>query len=167
MKKQIDLLQFFRTAEFGTVKLGDSKQTIISELGHADTITSFSKNTLGLIYGTYEFTLKKDKLVYIQNDHFRLESPEEFEFSNNTIYIDTGFFKVKNKPTFKNVKDLIERENIPYSCIEYFERTVIQLSNEIILDFNDENWDFDTCTSTSYESLDEHPFIGFRYGCFF
>lgn len=85
MKKQIDLLQFFRTAEFGTVKLGDTKQTIISELGPADTITSFSKNTLGLIYGTYEFTLKKDKLVYMQNDHFRLESPEEFEFTNNTI----------------------------------------------------------------------------------
>ncbi len=140
--KKINLKDFIITGDFGPVKIGMTKQQVINLLGEPDSDNDFGSGTFGLLYSWYEFFFDKKTQVLksIQNDHLQANCSEHDEmilFKNDKFEIDIWFLKVNYDITYKEVKEILKRENISFSEEKYWDNDIIKFESGVFLDFDD------------------------------
>lgn len=140
--KKIYLKDFIKTGDFGPVKIGMTKQQVINLLGEPDSDNDFGSGTFGLLYSWYEFFFDKktQALKSIQNDHLQANCSEHDEmilFKNDKFEIDIWFLKVNHDITYKEVKEILKRENISFSEEKYWDNDIIKFESGVFLDFDD------------------------------
>ncbi|WP_299715194.1 hypothetical protein [uncultured Tenacibaculum sp.] len=140
--KKIYLKDFIITGDFGPVKIGMTKQEVINLLGEPDSDNDFGSGTFGLLYSWYEFFFDKKTQVLksIQNDHLQANCSEHDEmilFKNDKFEIDIWFLKVNYDITYKEVKEILKRENISFSEEKYWDNDIIKFESGVFLDFDD------------------------------
>ncbi|WP_299626706.1 hypothetical protein [uncultured Tenacibaculum sp.] len=159
--KKIYLKDFIKTGDFGPVKIGMKKQHVINLLGEPDSDNDFGSGTFGLLYSWYEFFFDKktQALKSIQNDHLQANCSEHDEmilFKNDKFEIDTWFLKINHDITYKEVKEILKRENISFSEEKYWDNDIIKFESGVFLDFDDRDdiWEiYEDGTTKKDESL--------------
>ncbi|WP_299838467.1 hypothetical protein [uncultured Tenacibaculum sp.] len=159
--KKIYLKDFIITGDFGPVKIGMTKQEVINLLGEPDSDNDFGSGTFGLLYSWYEFFFDKktQALKSVQNDHLQANCSEHDEmilFKNDKFEIDIWFLKVNLDITYKEVKEILKRENISFSEEKYWDNDIIKFESGVFLDFDDRDdiWEiYEDGTTKKDESL--------------
>ena len=142
----ISLKDFILTGQFGQIKMGDSKDTIIKYLGKPNNDCDFGTGLSGLNYLGFEFFYwtESQKLSVIQTDSL------DFLFnnaSNSTIFklnkkvgIDFSIFSNAQNLTFKRLTEYLKKENFKFTENEKTEHfyTELRFESGVTLDF--ENW---------------------------
>jgi hypothetical protein len=163
MKKNIDVLNFLKTGDFGDAKIKDSKETVIRKLGNPDGHIKLTNPLIGIHYGNYEFVFDGEGLRSIQNDNFNSEYPDSMEFSNEMFLVESGFLKSDKTIKLGEIKLELEKVNISYKIVDYWERKVLKTESGVIIDFNDEEWDKSSESMVKILDMNEYEFIGIRY----
>ena len=150
---EVSIKEFIRTGGFGPVKLGMSKQDVINLLGKAESDTDLDQTGSILIYAWYEFFFDHDDILRsIQNDNYRAENANTYEFSNEKFRIDPWILNSDESQTIDSVARLLEEAGIEYEREFYYDRYVIRTKSEVMVDFSDEE-----------NVIGIRPLIGVRY----
>lgn len=117
--KIVSLKKFIETGSFDTLSIGSTREEVIECLGEKYDFYD-SGETYIISFGWYEFFFWTDtgRLYGIQNDHLVadcMNHDEMINFRNKKWQLDTWFLKANQHFTFKQVKELLEREKILYT----------------------------------------------------
>jgi hypothetical protein len=165
--KSISLREFILSGFLDQITTGVTTEKIAEILGNPEYV--YDADDCGIIYyGTYEFHYwTNTKTVYlIQNVHL---SDETIYFENNSFKIDPWFLKIGKEFTFKEVKSILESENLKY--IVDHENDIIKFESGVFLDFisgykgyggNDKNVANWKSINISIENTDEYILHGIR-----
>ena len=77
-------------------------------------------------------------------------------FKNDKFEIDIWFLKVNHDITYKEVKEILKRENISFSEEKYWDNDIIKFESGVFLDFDDRDdiWEiYEDETTKKDESL--------------
>jgi hypothetical protein len=174
----ISLREFTLTGNFGPIKMGMSRNEIVDLLGQPEAENDYGESC-GLNYGWYEFFYWGEslKLYGVQNDHLEADCDNHNEmilFENEKFKIDIWFLSVGKDITYKEVKDILNKEKL-----EYIEEVpykngpdTLKFKSGVYFDFsggkigwsgdddNPENW---KQFETTIENLDDHTLNGIRH----
>lgn len=142
--RKINLKEFALTGDFGPVKIGMIKEQVIELLGEPDSDNDFGSGFTGLLYSWYEFFFdKKTKILKsIQNDHLQADCEEHKEnilFKNDKIEIDIWFLKLNQDLTRREVKEILQKQEISFSEEEYWGNEIIRFESGVYLDFDNKD----------------------------
>lgn len=137
----IDLIKYKR---FGTIEIGDSKQTIITSLGQPDGVLNPAlKPPAGsdvFYYGDFLFHCKDDSLYSISNTHiqdvFTWKFNPAFHYRNQHFRFTSWFSKPSIDTRLRNVKKKLESEGISYREAPFYDSMQLTLGDSISLDFS-------------------------------
>lgn len=87
------------------------------------------------------------------------------EFENEVIVFNSAFLKADKVKTLEEVAQELERVNIAFKVIDYWNRKALKTMGNVVIDFNDEKWS-DTEEDCVYiENMQYFELIGIRmYG---
>lgn len=142
--KKINLKDFVLTGDFGPVKIGMTKEQVIDLLGEPEAGNDYGTGSIGLLYSWYEFFFdKKTKILKsIQNDHLQANCAEHDEmilFKNDKIEIDIWFLKLNQDVTFREVKTILHKQEIPFTEEEILGNEIIKFESGVYLDFDNKD----------------------------
>ncbi|WP_299104111.1 hypothetical protein [uncultured Tenacibaculum sp.] len=142
--RKINLKEFALTGDFGPVKIGMTKEQVIELLGEPDSDNDFGSGSTGLLYSWYEFFFdKKTKILKsIQNDHLQADCEEHKEnilFKNDKIEIDIWFLKLNQDLNRREVKEILQKQEISFSEEEYWGNEIIRFESGVYLDFDNKD----------------------------
>ncbi len=140
--RKINLKEFALTGDFGPVKIGMTKGQVIELLGEPDSDNDYGTGSTGLLYSWYEFFFDKktEILKSIQNDHLQADCEEHNEsilFKNDKIEIDIWFLKLNQDVTRREVKEILQQQEISFSEEEYWGNEIIRFKSGVYFDFDD------------------------------
>lgn len=106
----ISIRTFIETGKFGSITLGSTKSDVINLLGKNLEFLD-CKYVQIIRYGSYEFSYFTDSEVIfgITND-----SLQELQINNKNIEIDTWFIDENDLPTFGDVIEQLEQNQIAF-----------------------------------------------------
>jgi len=163
MKLEIKISDFLKTGKFGTVEINDSVNTVIEKLGEPDGKINVSKPNKGIHYSMYELVFSNDKLKSIQNDRFDPKYPELTEFENEKFKLNSAFLKANRIKKLSEIEFELDKLNIKYNIIDYWDRKVIKTVGDVIIDFNDEIWSTNQNDFIKIKNVKDYELIGIRY----
>ena len=135
----ISIKEFLKTARFGEIRIGDTKERIIRSLGEPDSDNDMGANGCILMYGWYEFYIDNEGYLYaIQNDNYDPTEPETYQYKSGIIEIDYWFLNSKGNQDISSISELLKSEHIEAKRTEYYGREVIETKAGIIIDFEEE-----------------------------
>ncbi len=138
----VSIREFAISGRFGPVSIGMSREQVTEELGQPDGKMNLSRPCTGIHYSMYEFFFDEGgRLKAIQNDHCDPEHPDSVEYKGDRFQVDPRVLRSTPRHTLASVQEVLKREGVPHTLVEYFGRTVIQLPSKVILDFDDEQND--------------------------
>ena len=163
MKSEIKISDFLKTGKFGTVEINDSIKTVIEKLGEPDGNINVSNTKKGIHYGMYELIFSNDKLESIQNDRFDPKYPELIEFENDKCKLNSEFLKADRIKSLGEIELELNKFNIEYGIIDYWDRKVIKTVGNVVIDFNDEVWSDNHNGFVKIENMKNYELIGIRF----
>jgi len=136
---EISIKEFIRTGEFGPVKLGMNKNEVVSLIGEPESDNDMGKTGSILLYAWYELFFDHEHVLKsIQNDNYRPDDPESYEFSNAKFRIDSWILNSDRTQTIESVENLLNIEGIDCEKQFYYDRYVLRAKSGVIVDFSDE-----------------------------
>lgn len=141
----ISLLDFIRTGCLGSITLGSHVDEVKELLGGDEDFGDFGETQI-IKYGWYEFFYWTDTGIIfgIQNDHLQADCANHGDmifFSNDTWIMDVGFLKENENITFRQVRQMLEEQNIAYVIEPVYEGCEEQLircvDTNVKFDFDD------------------------------
>jgi hypothetical protein len=145
----ISLKDFVLNGNLGPVKIGMTRDEVVSLLGEPDN-DYMNDNGLGFFsYSGYEFFYdkkKNDRTYGIQNDNLaispnlktkRVYNTSEICFSNDYFTIDIWFLKKGRYLTYKQVVQILKEEKIDYEIIEKHGVPIFKFASGVEMDFDD------------------------------
>jgi hypothetical protein len=145
----ISLKDFVLNGNFGPVKIGMTRDEVVSLLGKPEGEGDFGSGYGGLLYAWYEFFYdkeKNDRIYAMQNDHLaicpnlktkRVNNKSEICFSNDYFTIDIWFLKKGWYLTYKDVVQVLKKEKIDYEIIEKHGVPIFKFTSGVEIDFDD------------------------------
>ena len=128
-----------KTAEFGPINIGTSKEKTLSLLGAADDDTDLDGPGSILLYAWYElFYDHNDALKSIQNDNYDPSDKNSYYFKNEKFEIDPWFLNDKPNQNIMDISVLLANAKIPYQIIQYHGRVALQTQSGVVVDFDEE-----------------------------
>lgn len=155
----ISLIDFIKTGYFGNTTLGSPIEETLGQLGDGYDYGKFDETEI-IKYGWYEFFYWTDtrKVFGIQNDHLQADCANHRDmifFENDQWKLDVGFLKENENITFKQVCQLLEKENIAYVIEPAYK-------DELVIRCVISNVTFDFANEYSFAEFDAHKkFKGF------
>jgi hypothetical protein len=159
----ISLIEFIKTGNFGTITLGALIDEVIEQFGEDHDFGDFGETQI-IKYDWYEFFYWTDtrKIFGIQNDHLEADCENHADMiyvSNNKWKLDVGGFLRENENiAFREVKQMLEEENIPYVIEPAYEGC-----DELIIRCVESNVQFDFIRELHFAEFDQdRKFKGFK-----
>jgi hypothetical protein len=135
----IRIEEFLKTAEFGPITIGTSKDKTLSLLGAPDDDTDLDGPGSIPLYAWYElFYDHNNTLKSIQNDNYDPTDKKSYFFKNEKFEIDPWFLNEKSNQNIEDISSLLADANIPYQKLQYHGRVVLQTQSGVIVDFDEE-----------------------------
>lgn len=141
----VNLKDFIKTGQFGTISLGTTKSDLVNKLGEEFDFADLGETQI-IKYGWYEFFYwTKNELIFgIQNDHLQADCTnhkEMIDYKNKVWTIDKWFLQTNKNITFGQIEELLMRENIPFKIIPTYnncENVIKCLKSNVTFDFANE-----------------------------
>ena len=150
---KISIKNFIKTAKFGPIEIGISKEKAIQVLGKPDSDNNLGETGSILLYGWYELFFNHENTLHsIQNDKYNPNASETYEFKNEVFKIDSWFLNHRKNQTIDEISKLLYSSDIDHSVINYYGRNVIITSSNVVIDFSDDE-----------NELGVRELIGIRY----
>ncbi|NOT93268.1 hypothetical protein [Ferruginibacter sp.] len=175
---EISLREFILKGNFGPVQIGMTKNEIINTLGKPDSDTDYGESG-ELYYGYYEFFYWTENqiLFAIQNDHLIADCTNHNEmilFENNNFKIDVWFLEVGRDFTYKEIKDILNKEGLEYTEEISYKNgpNILKFKSGVFFDFSSGyiGWGSDEESSETWhqlektiENLDDYILNGIGY----
>ena len=143
-RKIVPLKDFVLTGHFGPVRVGMHKEKVIKLLGEADQDNDFGTGYGGLLYGWYEFfySMETGIIDSIQHDHLStwFQGRKKSIFFKNKIFkIDPWFLRKRKDITYKEVKQILIDEGIPFEEAAKYDTPLLTFASEVTMDFDDQS----------------------------
>jgi hypothetical protein len=156
----IQLKEFVRTGNFGSITLGSMKNDILNQLGGKYDFADCGETQI-IRYGWYEFFYwtETEKIFGIQNDHLQadcINHNKMINFKNKFWVIDKWFLKDNQNITFGQVVELLKQENISFNIEPTYkgcnENVIKCVNSEVIFDFVNEYRFIDVNTNGKFKN---------------
>lgn len=142
MDMKVSLIDFLKSGSFGPVSIGMSKDKVLSLLGEPSTDNDLGETGSILIYAWYElFFSHQDELYSIQNDNYEPSDRSTYYFKNDKFEIDSWFLNEEENQSIEDISAILDRSDLKYTIIDYYERAAIKLNSGVVIDFDDEEND--------------------------
>jgi hypothetical protein len=138
----ISLKDFVASGTFGPIKIGMTTKEVTEFLGKP--IDVYETEEAGFLsYGWYEFfylTIDR-KISGIQNKHLIADCDNHGEmifFENDTFKIDPWFLETGKDFTYKDVKNILEKEGLKYfeETPQLYDSSILKFKNGVYLEFS-------------------------------
>lgn len=151
----IQLKEFIKNGKFGTIGIGSTKTDVINLLGE-DFDFGDCGDTQIIKYSWYEFFYwtSNEKIFGIQNDHLVNDCTnhnEMINLENGLCKLDKWFLKENENITFKQISELLVKENIPFVIEPTYPGC-----DENIIKCIESNVKFDFAMGYSYIQMDDN-----------
>ena len=149
----INIKQFALTGDFGPIKIGENKNSVLNILGKPDDEADLGSSGSEIIFAWYELFLdSNEELFAIQIDNYVSEDPETYNFENDKFKIEPWLMTSPKAPSYNDVIVLLKSEGVSFDEFEYYERSCIKLESDVVIDFHEEP-----------KAVGLRPLLGFRY----
>jgi hypothetical protein len=151
----IQLKEFIKTGKFGTIGIGSTKTDVIKLLGEGFDFADCDETQI-IKYGWYEFFYwtNTEKIFGIQNDHLMNDCANHSEMiilENSVCGLDKWFLKENENITFKQISELLAKENIAFVVEPTYPGC-----DENIIKCIESNVKFDFAMGYSYTQMDDN-----------